>query len=150
MGDCFLTEFETFIRLYGFVHQPYVLTTILTVRIFSLELIKQRLIVEEEHIMSFRKRLGINFPWGIGPYTVKNRTSLPLVDSFLKSMGFSLGQAINYDPHQIIYKRRQDNKNNPFKHTEIAEIREVANWEYYPNYATKDINMEQGFASSLP
>ena len=40
--------------------------------------------------------------------------------------------------------------NNPFKHTEVAGLKEVVNWEYYPNYATKDINMEQDSASSLP
>ena len=58
-------------------------------------------------------------------------------------MGFSLGQAINYNPHQIISKRRRANKNKPFEHIEIDRLREVANWEYYPNYTTKDINMEQ-------
>ena len=117
IGDLFLTEFETVIRLYGFVHQPHVLPAFLTVRIFSLELIRKRIIVEEEHILSFRKSSIINFPWEIGPYTLKSRTSLPLVDSLLKSMGFSLGHAINYDPHQIISKRRQANKRKPFEHT---------------------------------
>ena len=45
---------------------------------------------------------------------------------------------------------RQDNKNNPFKHTEIVGLREAANWEDYPNYTTKDISMEQDLASSFP
>ena len=76
--------------------------------------------------MRFRKGSGINFPYEIGPYTVKSRTALPLVDSLLKSMGFSLGQAINYDPHQIISKRRWDNNDNSFKHTEIVGLREAA------------------------
>ena len=61
IGNWFLTEFETVIRLYGFLHQPYVLLALLTVRIFSLELIWKRLSVEEEHILSFRKSSGINF-----------------------------------------------------------------------------------------
>ena len=117
IGDWFLTKFETVIRLYGFLHQPYNLLSFFTIRVFSLELIRQRLTIEEEHILSFRKSSSINFPWEIGPYAVKSRTSLPLVDSLLKSMGFSLGQAINYDPHQIISKRRQVNKNKPFEHT---------------------------------
>ena len=39
IGDWFLTEFGTTIRLYGFVHPPYVLPAFLTPRIFSLELI---------------------------------------------------------------------------------------------------------------
>ena len=55
IGDWFLIEFETVIRLYGFVHQPYVLPSFMTVTIFSVELIRQSLTLEEEHIMSFRK-----------------------------------------------------------------------------------------------
>ena len=45
IGDWFLTEFGTIIRLYGFVHQPHVLPAFLTVRIFSLELIRKRITV---------------------------------------------------------------------------------------------------------
>ena len=47
-------------------------------------------------------------------------------------MGFYLGTAINYDPHQVISKRRQENNNNPFEHTEVVGLREAANWEDYP------------------
>ena len=61
-GDWFLVEEETIIRLYGFVHQPYVLLDFLTVRIFSLEFLRQKLTVEEEHILSFRKILDMKFP----------------------------------------------------------------------------------------
>ena len=99
IGDWFLTKFEIVIRLYGFVHHLYVHPAFLTVSIFSLELIRKRITVEEEHIMSFKKSSCINFPWKIGPYIVKSRATLPLVDNLLRSMGFLLGQAINYDPH---------------------------------------------------
>ena len=36
IGYWFLTEFEKIIRLYGFVHQPYVLPSFLTIRLFLL------------------------------------------------------------------------------------------------------------------
>ena len=45
IGDWFLSESETIIRLYVFVHQPYILQAFLTTRIFSLELFRQRIIV---------------------------------------------------------------------------------------------------------
>ena len=35
IGYWFLTEFETIIRLYGFVHQPYILPVFLTISNFS-------------------------------------------------------------------------------------------------------------------
>ena len=99
IGDWFLIEFETTIRLYGFVHPPYILPAFLTARVFSLELIRQKLIVEEENFLNFKKSSNLIFPWEVGPYTVRNRASLPLVTNFLRGMEFSLGQAVNYDPH---------------------------------------------------
>ena len=69
----------------------------------------------------------MKFPWEAGPYVVKSRDALPVIDNMLKSMGFLLGVAINYDPHQMISKRRQANNNKPFEHTEIAGIREATN-----------------------
>ena len=62
IGDWFLIEFGTIIRLYGFVHQPYILSDFLTARVFSLELIRQRLNVEEEHFLSSRKSSNLVFP----------------------------------------------------------------------------------------
>ena len=99
IGHWFLwSKYETIISSYGFVHQPYILPSFLTTREFSLEFIRQRLTVEEEHILSFKKSLDIKFPWVEGPYVVKSRVSLPIIDNLLKSMGFSLRAAINYDP----------------------------------------------------
>ena len=109
------------------MHQPYILPAFLTTRIFSLEFLRQRLTVEEEHILNFRKSLDIKFPSAIGPYVVKSRVSLPMIYNLLKSMGFYLGAYINYDPHQVISKRKQANQNKPFEHTEVAGLREEAN-----------------------
>ena len=65
-------------------------------------------------------------------------------------MGFYLGTTINYDPHQVISKRRHANNNKPFEHIEVDGIREVANWEDYPNKSPDNVSMEQDFVSSLP
>ena len=64
-------------------------------------------------------------------------------------MGFSLGAAINYDPHKVIFKRILVNKNNPFEHTEVHWLREEANLEDYPNKTLDNINMEQDSVSSI-
>ena len=65
-------------------------------------------------------------------------------------MGFSLGDAINYDLHQVISKRRHENKNKPFEHTEVTRLREATNWEDYPNKTPGNISMEQYSVSSIP
>ena len=80
---------------------------------------------------------------GGGPYTVKSRAALPLVGNLLKGMGFSLEQAINYNPHQVISKRRKAHKSKPFEHTKIPELREATNWDDFPNSTMMDICIEQ-------
>ena len=60
--DSFLSEHRKVIALYGFWHQPFVLPAFFTLRVYALELIKKRLIVENEHFMNFRKSSNIKFP----------------------------------------------------------------------------------------
>ena len=141
IGDWFLTEFKTIIRLYSFVHQPYILPNFLTTRVFSLELIRQRLTVEEEQFLNYKKRSNLIFPWEVGPYTVRSKTALPLVGNLHKDMVFSLEQAVNCDPHQIISKRRKAHKCKPFEHTKIPGLREAANCDDFPNPTMMDVNI---------
>ena len=55
IGDWFLLEEYTMIRVYGFIHEPYIFLAFLTPRFFSLDLVRQKLIVENEHFISFKK-----------------------------------------------------------------------------------------------
>ena len=80
VGDWFLLEEGTVIRVYGFTHEPYILPAFLTPNIFALELIKQKLIVENEHFINFKKALEIDFPWVVGPSIIKRKDTLPVVD----------------------------------------------------------------------
>ena len=64
-------------------------------------------------------------------------------------MGFSLGAAIDYDPHRVISKRIQENKNKTFEHTEVPGLGEEANWEDYPNNTPYYISMEQDCVSPV-
>ena len=75
---------------------------------------------------------------------------MPLVTNLLRGMGFSLEQAVNYDPHQIISKRRKAHKCKPFEHTKILILREVANWDDFPNLAPMDTSIEQDTGSYFP
>ena len=86
----------------------------------------------------------------MGPYTVRSRAALPLVGNLLKGMKFSLEQAINFDPHQVISKRRKAYKCKPFEHTEIPRLREASNWDDFPNSTTMDISIGRGSVSPLP
>ena len=84
--------------------------------------------MENEHFLSFKKSYEIKFPWDVGPFTIKNMSSLQPIDNLLKEMGFQTNIVVNYDPHHIISIKRQVNKNKPFEHNEIAGVEECANW----------------------
>ena len=88
MGDWFLFEEHTVIRIYGFTHKPCILPAFITPRVFALELIRPKLIVEHEHFISFKKASEIKFPWLVGPFIIKSKAAFPLVESLLKEMGF--------------------------------------------------------------
>ena len=77
IGDWFLSEHGTMIRVYGFIHQPYILPTFLIIRVFALELIRQRLIVEYEHFLSYKKPSEIKFPWTVGPFWNQDQINSP-------------------------------------------------------------------------
>ena len=99
-------------KLYGVFHQPYRLPAFLTLRVFALELIRQRLIVENENFPSFRKYSEIRFTWAIGPFNIKNKDDIPLVESLIRDLGFPTMAGINYDPHDIVPEKRKDKKKN--------------------------------------
>ena len=79
VGDWFLSKENTMIRVYGFTHRPYVLLVFLTLRMFALDLIRKRLTTEDEHFLSFRNLVDIKFPWVDGPFTIKNKSALPMI-----------------------------------------------------------------------
>ena len=94
---------------------------------FSLELVRQKLIVENGHFINFKKYSEIKFPWAIGPFIIKNRSALPRIEILLREMGFQTKVSINYGPHRIIYIRRKVNKNKPFEHFEVEGLSKTAN-----------------------
>ena len=104
--DWFLSECNTVIRVYGFTHQPYFLPVFMMMRVFALELIRQRLTTKNENFISFKKHADIKVPWVVGPFTIKNKLALPKVKSLLRERGLTMEAAIDYDPHHIISNMR--------------------------------------------
>ena len=78
IGDWFLLQEHTIIRVCGFSHEPYIFPVFRAPRVFSLKFIRQKLILENEHFNSFKKDSKIKFPWVVGPFIIKNKVSLPL------------------------------------------------------------------------
>ena len=92
--------------VYVFTHEPYVLPTFLAPRMFSLEFIRYKIIVENEHFIIFKKASEIKFSWLVGPFIIKRKVSLPVIESMLLEMNLKKAFALNYDPHHVILQRR--------------------------------------------
>ena len=114
-----------------------------------MELIRQKLIVETEHFLNFKNSNEIRYPWDVGPFIIKNKVALPMIESLLKEMGFFTKAAINYDCHHVISIRRQALKRNPFENFEVVGLAQAANWSDYPYETQKDIDMQEGSTSSI-
>ena len=149
IGYWFLFEQGTMIILYDFVHPPYFFLAFSTPRFFSMEFIRQKLIVETEHFLNFKKSTEIKYPWDVIPFITKNKASMLMIEILLKEMGFLIEPAINYDPFHLISSRRQALKRKPLEHDDIVGLTQVANWFDYPKETPKDIDMQEGSTSSV-
>ena len=93
---------------------------------------RQRLYAEEEHFGAFKKSSNVIFPLKVGPFILKNKSALLVIEKLLEVMDFQKEQKVNYDPHHIISQRKQLNKNKPFDHQTIEgldKIENLANFE---------------------
>ena len=64
------------------------LPSFLTLRVFSIEFIKQKLLVEIEHFLKYNKSNDFKYPWGVGPFTIKNKGDFSMVEGLLRELGF--------------------------------------------------------------
>ena len=114
-----------------FYHEPYILLAFLTPRVLSFEFIRHKLIVENEHFISFKKSSEIMSPWVVGPFIIKSKVSLPIVESLLQEMNFNKSIVVNYDAHHVISQRRQLDKKKAFEHQVVEGLAERDNWMEY-------------------
>ena len=88
VGDWFLFEDYTIIIVYGFEIPPYRLPTFLTPIRFALEVLRKRLHSNSLHFTS-RKQVSITkIPITIGPFTVRRKDSIDLIDDIMACFGF--------------------------------------------------------------
>ena len=98
IGDWFLYDEYTKIRLYGFPGYPFLLHAFLTNRIFSLEFARQRIHIEKSHFLNIKKGCNISFHYTIGPFVVKSSKTMQILTYILETMKLQRTKRINYDP----------------------------------------------------
>ena len=114
-----------------------------------MEFIRQKLIVETKHLLNFKKSTEIKYPWVVGPFVIKNKDSLRMIEGLHKEMGFSIEPTINYDPHHVISNRRKALKRKLIKHEKIVVLADVANWSNYPKEAPKYVDTQEDSNSPI-
>ena len=84
----FMMQKYLVIKVYGFSAAPFMLPIYLTPLVFTLELIRHRIFVYEEHFTAHGKDFWMKYPINFGPFIVKKPPTLPMVEKFLKAMKF--------------------------------------------------------------
>ena len=127
IGDLLLFPKYTVLRVYGSEHQPYMLPSLLTPRIFSLEVLMQILHSYELHFSSKKHTSTFKVPITVGPFTVKNRVAIELIDDMMACFCFSQDFYCQYDPLHIISKKRKWKKRGNYEHQGTPEMEQMAN-----------------------
>lgn len=138
----------TMIRVYGYEHQPYRPPTFLTPRIFSLEVLRKRLHSDELHFSSKKKTSTFKVPITVGPFTIKNKEAIVLIDDMMACFGFSQDFSCQYDPLHIISKKRKRQKRGSYEHQGTPEMEQMGNKLTLPSYPDRYNEMNK-FSTTL-
>jgi hypothetical protein len=127
IGDWFLFKKYKMIRIYGSEEKLYILSVFLTPSIFALEVLRQRLHSYLVHLASRNQTSSFKVPITLGPFIVKHKSIVELIDDIMACFGFQEEPSCQYDPYHIISDRRKKHKRNMYDHKGTYEMEKVAN-----------------------
>jgi len=76
-----------------------------------------------------KKKTSFKLKKELGPFIVKDNSTLQEVEEHLKEMGLDLTKAWNYDPHGVITTIRKKYGLLPYPHKSNPDIENLANLE---------------------
>jgi hypothetical protein len=132
MGYLYLYQNHTEIRVYGCELSPYKLPKYFSVRIFTLEYIRQIINSDDTHFVSLKKKQQIKIKGKIGSFICNSRAVGEEGDKILREMKCETSFLWHYDPCGIISEMRVKNTNISYVHTPKPEIEKFVNqtkWE---------------------
>jgi hypothetical protein len=104
----------------------------LTIRIFALEYIRQRLNFDYIHFSSKKQKVTFKLKKEVGPFIVNTRATFQVAEKLLQEMGFQQGEVWTYDPHLIITNKRTKMGTIPYGHHSKPQLEPLENqdsWE---------------------
>ena len=127
IGDRYLYQNNTEIRVYGCELPPYKLPKYLPDRIFALEYIRQMINSD----VSFKKKQQLRIKSQIGSFIWNNRVAGEEANNLLKHMDFILSFPWNYYPFGIISEIMLKHKTYPYAHVPKTDIGNFMNQTYW-------------------
>lgn len=127
VGDWYLYQNYTEIRIYGCLRAPYKFPRYLPMRLFSLEYYRQIINADEVNFVTAKKKAYFKINDQLGPFICNSIKVGKEADLILQSMKFQRSFLWRYDPLEFITNKRQKVKLGPFIHHPIPEIEAYAN-----------------------
>jgi len=127
VGDWYLYQNHTEIRIYGFLLAPYKLPRYLPMRLFALEYYRQIVNADEVNFFNAKKKVNFKIKDQVDPFICNSREARKEADLILQSLKFQRSFVWRYDPLEFITKKRQKVKLGPFIHHPIPEVEAYAN-----------------------
>lgn len=127
IGDWYLYQNRTKIRIYGCELPPFKLPKYIPMRLFSLEYYRQMINPDETHFMKAKKKAQQRIKDHLGPFICNNRRAGKETEKILERLRLKKRFIWTYDPHSFICDRRMKQKLSPYLHHRVPEIEKYAN-----------------------
>ena len=114
-------------RIYEAEVNPYRLPIYLTPRIFTFVVLRQRFNSNFIHFSSKNQVASFKLPVTIGPFTVKNKVVVQLIDEIMACYEFEEDQSCQYDTHHIISDKKKELRRGGYEHKGITEMEKLEN-----------------------
>ena len=92
------------IKVYGFEGEPFRLPKFTSRRLFALEYLRQRLVVENDNFIKHKKASSMKFIFTLEPFVVKSIFAITTMDQIIRSMSFDTYKALRYDPNGVMHQ----------------------------------------------
>jgi len=127
VGDRYLYQNHTEIRIYGCQLAPYKLPKYLPMRLFALEYYRQIMKSDEINFVLTNKISQFKVKNQLVHFICNSREAGKEADQILQQMKFQKSFMSRYDPQEFMTRLRKKAKLGPYIHHPIAEIERYAN-----------------------
>ena len=102
-----------------------------------------------QHFSGRKQASSIKLPITIGPFTVKSKEVINLIDDIMASFKFPIDVACQYDPYHLIANKKNKLKRGNYQHQGTKEMEKNVNLLSYPSNllqieATQTMDIDTG------